>query len=200
MRGRKSAVHTVSAICRGSAPPSDQSLRSHGTKFTALSSSWAPFIVAASTVLKPGGRMAFVVPAEIGHAPYAQPVLKHLAANFDRVQVLAVRRKLFPDLSEDCWLLYCDGFGGKNRPARVVDYGCIRLSGGAAQTDFICHPRRLAPVGLSPSALPAAVRHSITVPGPFGVVGYVAVTGRCPRGNWLRNGCQRLLPFEAVGG
>ena len=57
--------------------------------------------------------MAFVVPAEIGHAPYAQPVLKHLAANFDRVQVLAVRRKLFPDLSEDCWLLYCDGFGGK---------------------------------------------------------------------------------------
>ena len=47
----------------------------HGTKFTALSSSWAPFIVAALTLLKPGGRMAFVVPAEIGHAPYAQPVL-----------------------------------------------------------------------------------------------------------------------------
>ena len=27
------------------------------------------------------------------------------------VQVIAVRRKLFPDLSEDCWLLYCDGYG-----------------------------------------------------------------------------------------
>ena len=58
--------------------------------------------------------MAFVVPAEIGHAPYAQPVLKHLAGRISHwVQVIAIRRKLFPDLSEDCWLLYCDGFGGR---------------------------------------------------------------------------------------
>ena len=41
------------------------------------------------------------------------PVLKHLAAKFDWVQVVAIRRKLFPELSEDCWLLYCDGFGGQ---------------------------------------------------------------------------------------
>jgi adenine-specific DNA methylase len=84
----------------------------HGARFTALTSSWAPFIVATSTVLKRGGRMAFVVPAEIGHAPYAQPVLKHLAKKFDFVQVLAIREKLFPELSEDCWLLYCEGYGG----------------------------------------------------------------------------------------
>ncbi|MGD0896234.1 MAG: hypothetical protein ABR915_00275 [Thermoguttaceae bacterium] len=57
--------------------------------------------------------MAFVVPAEIGHAPYARPVLKFLAAKFDWVQVIAIRRKLFPELSEDCWLLYCDGLGGR---------------------------------------------------------------------------------------
>lgn len=85
----------------------------NGATFTCLTSSWAPFIVAASTLLERGGRMAFVVPAEIGHAPYAQPVLRHLVARFDWVQILAVKRKLFPDLSEDCWLLYCDGFGGK---------------------------------------------------------------------------------------
>jgi hypothetical protein len=57
--------------------------------------------------------MGFVVPAEIGHAPYAQPVLRYLVANFDWVQVVAVRKKLFPELSEDCWLLYCEGFGGR---------------------------------------------------------------------------------------
>ncbi len=85
----------------------------HGATFSALTSSWAPFIVATSTVLKPGARMAFVVPAEIGHARYAQPVLEHLAVNFRQVQLLVIRRKLFPDLSEDCWLLYCDGFGGR---------------------------------------------------------------------------------------
>ncbi len=83
-----------------------------GAKFSGVSSSWAPYLVVAASLLKPQGRMAFVVPAEIGHAPYALPLLKYLASNFGQVQVVAVRKKLFPKLSEDCWLLYCDGFGG----------------------------------------------------------------------------------------
>lgn len=83
-----------------------------GVNFSGLASSWAPFLVATASLLKPGGRTAFVVPAEIGHAPYAAPLLDYLVDNFERVQVVAVRRKLFPDLSEDCWLLYTEGFGG----------------------------------------------------------------------------------------
>ena len=83
----------------------------HGAKFSALASSWAPFLVATATLLRPGGRMAFVMPAEIGHAPYALPVLEYLFENFRRVQVVAVRDKLFPELSEDCWLLYAEEFG-----------------------------------------------------------------------------------------
>lgn len=84
-----------------------------GAKFSGLSSSWAPYLVVAASLLKPGGRMAFVVPAEIGHAPYALPLLKYLSDNFGLVQVVAVKDKLFPTLSEDCWLLYCEGFGQK---------------------------------------------------------------------------------------
>jgi hypothetical protein len=57
--------------------------------------------------------MAFVLPAEIGHAPYAAPLLEYLVSSFSTVQIVAVRTKLFPALSEDCWLLYTDGFGGK---------------------------------------------------------------------------------------
>lgn len=57
--------------------------------------------------------MAFVVPAEIGHAPYAAPLLCYLAGHFASVQLVALREKLFPDLSEDCWLLYAEGFGSK---------------------------------------------------------------------------------------
>ncbi|UCG88106.1 MAG: SAM-dependent DNA methyltransferase, partial [Gemmatimonadota bacterium] len=85
----------------------------HGAQLTALSSSWAPFLLATATLLQPGGRMAFVVPAEIGHAPYAGPLLEYMGRHFSFVQIIAVRRKLFPELSEDCWLLYADGFGGK---------------------------------------------------------------------------------------
>lgn len=85
-----------------------------GTKFSGLTSSWAPFLVAAASLLKSGGRMAFVTPAEIGHAPYAAPLLEYLVSHFERVRIIAVREKLFPSLSEDCWLLYADGFGGRS--------------------------------------------------------------------------------------
>lgn len=84
-----------------------------GANFSRLTSSWAPFLVVTAGLLKPGGRMAFVVPAEIGHAPYAVPVLGSLCCHFDQVRVIAVREKLFPDLSEDAWLLYAAGFGGR---------------------------------------------------------------------------------------
>ncbi len=82
-----------------------------GANFNGLASSWAPFLVATSTLLKAGGRMAFVVPAEIGHAPYSAPLIEYLVANFAVVHITAVRDKLFPDLSEDCWLLYVEGYG-----------------------------------------------------------------------------------------
>jgi hypothetical protein len=84
-----------------------------GVDFSALTSSWAPFLVAASSLLKSGGRIAFVVPAEIGHAPYAAPLIRYLLSRFADVRLLAVREKIFPELSEDVWLLYATGFGGR---------------------------------------------------------------------------------------
>ncbi|WP_430253111.1 N-6 DNA methylase [Neorhizobium sp. DAR64872/K0K18] len=73
-------------------------------KLSGLSSTWPAFLVATASLLKTGGRMAFVVPAEIGHAPYAKSLLDFLVRSFSYVQVIAVRDKLFPRLSEDCWL------------------------------------------------------------------------------------------------
>lgn len=101
-----------------------------GAKFSGLSSSWAPFLVATANLLLPGGRMAFVVPAEIGHAPYASPLLEYLLGHFSLVQVVAVRDKLFPQLSEDCWLLYAEGFGGKTDHFRFT--ATSGLAAGAA--------------------------------------------------------------------
>lgn len=99
-----------------------------GAPFSGLTSSWAPFLVAAASLLKAGGRMAFVVPAEIGHAPYAAPLLEYLVSHFSTVHVIAVREKLFPQLSEDCWLLYADGFGGSSSAIRFTAMDRFRWS------------------------------------------------------------------------
>ncbi len=99
-----------------------------GATFSRLTSSWPLFLVVTAHLLHRGGRMAFVVPAEIGHAPYSAPLIEYLAEHFDHLQIVAVRKKLFPELSEDCWLLYADGKGGSTSH--------IKLS---AQEQFVFH-------------------------------------------------------------
>ena len=84
-----------------------------GVAFSGLTSSWAPFLVVTASLLRRGGRLAFVVPASIGHAPHAAPLMEYLVSNFDAVRIVPIRRKLFPKLSEDCWLLFAEGHGGE---------------------------------------------------------------------------------------
>lgn len=82
-----------------------------GVKLSELSSSWAPFLVHATTFIETGGRMAVVAPAELAHAAYAQPVVRFLCESFANVKLLVFARKLFPELSEDTVLLLADGRG-----------------------------------------------------------------------------------------
>jgi hypothetical protein len=87
--------------------------------------------------------MAFVVPAEIGHAAYAASFLGFLARRFGDVRVIAVQESVFPDLSQDAWLLYAadkgsstaaisfaavDRFSAARRPPRGVMVELTELS------------------------------------------------------------------------
>ena len=49
-----------------------------------------------------------VIPAEIGHAAYARPVLKYVVENFGRTTLLTFKERLFPDLSQDTLLLLAE--------------------------------------------------------------------------------------------
>ncbi len=106
-----------------------------GARFTALTSSWAPFLTATASLLKPGGRLAFVVPAEVGHAPYATPLLEYLVAHFETVHLVAIRERLFPDLSEDCWLLYAAGHGGSTTTIRLTAMDRLRALTDVPEAD-----------------------------------------------------------------
>lgn len=91
-----------------------------GARLTALTSSWAPFIVHATTFIKPDGRLAMVAPAELCHAAYARPVLDLLARRFRSVRVLTFARRLFPGLSEDTVLILGDGYGREGGAIQLV--------------------------------------------------------------------------------
>ena len=76
-----------------------------GVSLTRLASSWAPFVVHATAFLRPGGRLALVLPAELLHADYARPVRDLLIKRFGSVMVVAFDRPVFGDAQVDAVLL-----------------------------------------------------------------------------------------------
>ena len=82
----------------------DRSL-AQGIRLPELCSSWAPFLVHCIAMLRDGGRLAMVLPMEVGHAKNAQPVLEHIRRSFGTATFLTFRKKLFPELNEDTLLL-----------------------------------------------------------------------------------------------
>ncbi|MCX7782554.1 MAG: SAM-dependent methyltransferase [Meiothermus sp.] len=90
-----------------------------GVRLSKLAGSWAAFVVYATAFLKPGGRLGMVIPAELGHAAYARPVLEYLAGSFKQVSLITFRDKLFPHLSQDTLLLLAEGRGEHSKSTAV---------------------------------------------------------------------------------
>ncbi len=82
-----------------------------GVRLSGQASAWAPFLVCSLERLAPGGRLAMVLPAEVGHARYAQPVLTHLRNSFASCLFVAFDTPLFPRLSQRVVVLLADGRG-----------------------------------------------------------------------------------------
>ena len=86
--------------------------KAQGVTLTRLSSSWAAFAIYSAAFLRPGGRLAMVIPAELTHAAYAKPVLEYLTQTFGRVTLLTFKKRLFPDISQDTLLVLAEDKNG----------------------------------------------------------------------------------------
>jgi adenine-specific DNA-methyltransferase len=82
-----------------------------GVELPRLASSWAPFVLHSARFLRPGGRLAMVMPSELGHASYAKDVLRFLVQHFRNVTIEMFRDKIFGGLGQSTVLLLCNGYG-----------------------------------------------------------------------------------------
>jgi len=62
--------------------------RRRGYKFTKHTNAWVPFIFASFELLRPGGRLAMVVPAEIIHVMHAQSLRSYLGEKAQRMIIV----------------------------------------------------------------------------------------------------------------
>ncbi|CAM5613678.1 Modification methylase Eco57IB [Aquamicrobium terrae] len=74
-----------------------------------LTNIWVPFVVAATASLKPGGRLALVLPAEILQVTYAAQLRSYLTDHFTRIDVIACNELFFENAEQEVVLLLADG-------------------------------------------------------------------------------------------
>jgi len=82
-----------------------------GAELTADASAWAPFVAAAAGFVKPGGRLAMVVPREALFTNYTRPLLAMLERRFASVNLIALDEYWFEGAMVKVALLLAEGVG-----------------------------------------------------------------------------------------
>jgi adenine-specific DNA-methyltransferase len=75
-----------------------------------LTNTWVPFLVGAAVALKDGGRLAFVLPAELLQVSYAAQLRCFLAAHFHQLHLFACNHLVFSRAEQETLLLLADGY------------------------------------------------------------------------------------------
>ena len=83
-----------------------------GVRLSGLASSWAAFVLHASGLLEPEGRLALVLPAELLSVGYASEVRSFLLRRFAKIKLVTFEERVFPGVLEDVVLLLAEGSGG----------------------------------------------------------------------------------------
>lgn len=85
-----------------------QLMRRAGLTPNRLTNAWVPFVVAACLRLKPSGRLALVVPAEVLQVNYAAELRLFLSNFFRQIRVITFRRLTFKGIQQEVVLLLAD--------------------------------------------------------------------------------------------
>ena len=109
-----------------------------------LASSWAHFVVHSCAFLEPqSGRLGLVLPSELLHADYAQPVRDFLLRRFGSVTIVAFDKRAFHPTLVDAVLLLCDREGPRGLHVwRLTDAAQLSVSNLAGSgSSVVVRPR-----------------------------------------------------------
>lgn len=86
----------------------EQIFRQLELPFTKHTNAWVPFILASMSLLRPGGRLAMVVPAEIIHVTHAQSLRSYLGCECRRLVIIDPEELWFTDTLQGAVILLAE--------------------------------------------------------------------------------------------
>lgn len=95
----------------GSRKRSAAAALAQGVRLSGLASSWAALLIHACSFLKPDGRLAMVLPAELLTVNYAEPVRRWLLRRFENVNLVLFEDLQFEEVLEKVVLVVAEGEG-----------------------------------------------------------------------------------------
>jgi adenine-specific DNA-methyltransferase len=84
-------------------------LRIAGYNPTKLANAWCAFVQLSIELLKEGGRLAMVLPAELLQVGYAGELRKRLSAQFSHIVIVGFKKLVFPEIQQEVVLLLAEG-------------------------------------------------------------------------------------------
>jgi adenine-specific DNA methylase len=96
--------------------PALELMRRAGLNPTKLTNAWVPFVVASTTLVRGGGRVGLVLPAELLQVTYAAQLRDFLLSRFREITLVAFERLVFDGVLQEV-VLFCGVVG--DGPARV---------------------------------------------------------------------------------
>jgi adenine-specific DNA-methyltransferase len=80
-----------------------------GLTYSKLTNAWVSFVVGSSLLLKDkGGKIGFVLPAEILQVSYAQQLRNFISHFYNKINIISFKKLVFPDIQQEVVLLLCE--------------------------------------------------------------------------------------------
>ena len=116
----------------------------NGVKVTASANYWVAFLIAGMRLLKPGGSLAYILPAAWEYADYARGIRGLCQESFRTLDVHRVSAPMFDGIADGSIVVVGQGFGIRPcREPRVIRHTTLRaLKAAVYSEDFAVASRR----------------------------------------------------------
>ncbi|QEC50969.1 adenine-specific DNA methylase [Anseongella ginsenosidimutans] len=93
-----------------------------GLTYSKLTNAWVSFVIGSSLLLKDkGGKIGFVLPAEILQVSYAQQLRNFIAHFYNKINIISFEKLVFPDIQQEVVLLLCEKNGSKEHNIEHIE-------------------------------------------------------------------------------